>query len=121
MIRGAGFDHPWDAAAKKWLQAAPERRAGWSGDVSSLIRAPVPPRIVLHIANVLRATEIHRWGRDAATIRWLPPENGAARLTVAHFKTEGLRTTKPCPGWAAFWGPYSSCSPPALQPRCGRS
>ena len=50
---------------------------------------PSPPRVVLHTANVLRATEIHTWGHDAATIRWHPPENGAARLTVAHFKTGG--------------------------------
>ena len=68
MISGAGPDHPWDAAAKEWLQAAPEPQAGWNGDVSSLIRAPVPPRIVLHTANVLRATEIPPWGRSAATI-----------------------------------------------------
>ena len=89
MIREAGPDHPWDAAAKEWLQAAPEPRAGWNGDVSSLIRAPIPPRILLHTANVLQATEIHTWGRDAATIRWHPPEDGAARLAVAHFKTGG--------------------------------
>ena len=88
MIRGAGPDHPWDAAAKEWLQAATGPQAGWNGDLSSLIRAPIPPRVVLHTANVLRATEIHTWGRDAATIRWLPPEDGAARLAVAHFKTE---------------------------------
>ena len=50
---------------------------------------PVPPCIVLHTANVLRATEIHPWGRDAATIRCHPPEDGAARLAVAHFKTGG--------------------------------
>ena len=87
MIRGASLDHPWDAAAKEWLQAAPGPQAGWNGDVSSLIRAPIPPRVVLHTANVLRATEIHTWGRNAATIRWLPPEDGAARLAVAHFKT----------------------------------
>ena len=89
MIRGAGSDRLWDAAAKEWLQAAPEPQAGWSGDVSSFIRAPIPPRIVLHTSNVLRATEIHTWGRDAAAIRRLPPEGGAARLTVAHFKTWG--------------------------------
>ena len=87
MIRGAGPDHPWDAAAKEWLQAAPEPQAGLSGDMSSLIRAPIPPRIVLPTANVLRATEILTWGHDAATIGLLPPEGGAARLTVAHFKT----------------------------------
>ena len=89
MIRGAGPDRPWDAAAEEWLQAAPEPPVGWTGDVSSLIRAPNPPRIVLHTANVLRATKIHTWGRNAATIRWRPPEGGAARLTVAHFKTGG--------------------------------
>ena len=57
--------------------------------MSSLIRAPIAPRIVFHTANVLRATEIHTWGHDAATIRWPFPEGGTARLTVAHFKTGG--------------------------------
>ena len=89
MIRGVGPDQPLDAAAEEWLQAAPEPQVGLSGDVSSLIRAPFPPRIVLHTANVLRATQIHTWGRDTSTIRWLPPEGGAARLTLAHFKTAG--------------------------------
>ena len=54
--------------------------------MSSLIRAPLPHRLVLHAANVLRATETHTWGRDAATIRWLSPKGRATRLTVAHFK-----------------------------------
>ena len=58
MIRGAGPDHPWDAAAEGWLQAAPESHVGWSGDVSSLIRASLPPRLVLNAANVLGATEV---------------------------------------------------------------
>ena len=89
MIRGAGPDHPWDAATKDWLQAAPGPQTGWTGDVSSLIRAPVSPRIVLHAANVLRATEIHQWGHGTANVRWHPPEDGAARLAVAHFNTEG--------------------------------
>ena len=89
MIRGAGRDHSWDAATKEWLQAAPASQTGWAGDVSLFVRAPVPPRIVLHAANVLQATEIHTWGHDAATIRWHPPEDGAARLAVAHFKTGG--------------------------------
>ena len=48
--------------------------------------APPPPRLVLHAANVLQATEIHTLGCDAAIIWWLPPEGGATRLTVAHFK-----------------------------------
>ena len=89
MIRGAGPDHPWDAATGGWLQAAPGRQTGWTGDVSSLVRTPVPPRIVLHAANVLRATEIRTWGHAAATVRWHPPEDGDAQLAVAHFKAGG--------------------------------
>ena len=89
MIRGAGPDHPWDAATGEWLQAAPGPQTGWTGDVSSLVRTPVPPRIVLHAANVLRATEIRTWRHAAATVRWHPPEDGATQLTVAHFKAGG--------------------------------
>ena len=89
VIRGAGPDHPWDAVTGEWLQAAPGPQTGWTGDVSSLVRTPVPPRIVLHAANVLRATEIHTWGHAAATVRWHPPEGGAAQLAVAHFKAGG--------------------------------
>ena len=89
VIRGARPDHPWDAATGEWLQAAPGPQTGWTGDVSSLVRTPVPPRIVLHAANVLRATEIRRWGHAAATVRWHPPEGGAAQLAVAHFKAGG--------------------------------
>ena len=59
------------------------------GRVLAHLRAPPPPRLVLRAANVLRATEIHAWERDAATVRWLPPESEAARLTVAHFKSGG--------------------------------
>ena len=54
--------------------------------MSSLVRTPVPPRIVFHGANVLRATEIRKWGHAAATVRWHPPGDGAAQLAVAHFK-----------------------------------
>ena len=86
MIRGAGPDHPWHAPAEKWLQAAPEPHVGLGGEVSLLIRAPLPPRIALHTTNMLQATEIHTWGREAATLWWLPREGGATRLTVAHFK-----------------------------------
>ena len=57
--------------------------------MSSLILAPPPPRLVLHAVNVLQATEIHTWGCDAATIRWLPPEGGATGLTMEHFKDGG--------------------------------
>ena len=43
VIRGAGPDHPWDAAMGEWPQAAPGPQTGWTGDVSSLVRTPVPP------------------------------------------------------------------------------
>ena len=89
LIRGAGPDHPCDAATGEWLQAARGPQTGWTGDVSSLVRTPVPPRIVLHAANVLRATEIRTWGHAAATVRWHPQEGGAAQLAVAHFKAGG--------------------------------
>ena len=57
--------------------------------MSSLVRTSVPPRIVLHAANVLQATEIRKWGHAAATVRWHPREDGAAQLAVAHFKAGG--------------------------------
>ena len=57
--------------------------------MSSLVRTPVPPRIVLHAANVLQATEIRKWGHTTATVRWHPPEDGAAQLAVEHFKARG--------------------------------
>ena len=89
MIRGAGPDHPWDAAAGGWLRAASAPHVGWFwGCVLAHPGAP-PPRLVLHAANVPQATEIHTWGCDAATIPWLPPEGGATWLTVAHFKDGG--------------------------------
>ena len=43
-------------------------------------------RLVLRPANMLQAKEIHTWGCDAATVLWLPLDDGGSRLTVAHFK-----------------------------------
>ena len=85
VIRGAGPDHPWDAATGEWLRVAPGQQTEWTGDVSSLVWTPVPPRIVLHAANVLRATEIHpikgtgRGHRPVAPPRWRgrPARRGA--------------------------------------------
>ena len=48
-----------------------------------------PPRLVLHMANILRAAEIRGWERDPAPVRWLPPERGDTGLTVAHFRKGG--------------------------------
>ena len=57
--------------------------------MSSLVTTPVPLRIILNAANVLRATEIRKWGHATATVRWHPPEDGAAKPAVAHFKAWG--------------------------------
>ena len=122
MIRGVGpADHSWDAATKEWLQAAPGPQTGWNGDVSLLIRAPVPPRIVLHMANV---SEPRRY-THGDTAR--PPSDGTPRRTGPPgspwrtSKLGGLYTTTPCPDWTTPGGTYSSCSQPTLQPRCARS
>ena len=121
VIRRAGPDHPWDAAMGEWLQAAPGPQTGWTGDVSSLVRTPVPPRIVLHAANVLRATEIRKWGHAAAIVLWPPPEDEPPSSPWRTSKLGGRYTTTPCPGWATPRDPCSSCSPPTLQPRCASS
>ena len=68
MIRGAGPDQPWDAVMKDWLQAARGHKQDGMGTCPRSSERPSPPRIVLHTANVLRATEIHTWGHGAATI-----------------------------------------------------
>ena len=73
--------------------------------MSSLVRAPVPPRFVLHTANVLRATEIHTWGHGAATMRGHPPEDGADRLAVARFKTGGTVYDDALSQLHDTWGP----------------
>ena len=41
------------------------------------------------MANILQATEIREWERDAATVWWLPPNGEGAQLTVAHFEMGG--------------------------------
>ena len=89
--------------------------------MSSLVRTPVPPRIVLHAANVLRATEIRTWGHAAATVRWHPPEDGAAQLAVAHFKAWGPVYDGALSRLGDTQGPLLLMNPPALQPRCARS
>ena len=75
MVRGAGPDHPWDAAAKEWLQAAPEPQTGWNGDVSSLIRAPVPTASSF---TPPMCSEPRRYTHGDAT---RPPSDGTPRRT----------------------------------------
>ena len=79
VIRGAGPDHPWDAVTGEWLQAAPGPQTGWTGDVSSLVRTPVPPRI--------------------------PQRTGPPSSPWRTSKLGGRYTTTPCPGWATPKGP----------------
>ena len=50
-----------------------------------------------------------------------PRKAGPPGSTWRISKTGDLRTTTPCPGWATFRGPCSSCSPPTLQPLYARS
>ena len=114
VIRGAGPDHPWDAATGKWLQAAPGPQTGWTGDVSSRVRTPVPPRFVLHAAKDARG-DTPRLPSGGTPQRAGPP-----RSPWRTSKLGGRYTTTPCPGWATPRGPCSSCSPLALQPRCAR-
>ena len=75
MIRGAGPDHSWDAATKECLQAAPGPQTGWTGDVSSLIRAPVPPALSF---TPPKCSGLRRY-TSGDTAR--PPSDGTPRRT----------------------------------------
>ena len=86
VIHWAGPQRPRDVETTEWLQAAPKPHTGWQGNVSSLLRAPLPPQLVLQTANILRAAEICTRGRDTASIRCFPPVEGGARLILAHYK-----------------------------------
>ena len=46
MIRGAGPDHPWDAATKEWLQAAPgaTNTVEWGRVLANPSASPPPHR-----------------------------------------------------------------------------
>ena len=118
MIRGAGPDHLWDAATKKWLQAAPGPQTGWTGDLSSLVRAPVPP---LHRPSRRERApgygDTHMGTRHGHHLMAPPGGRGHPAHSGALQNRWGRYTTTPCPGWATQVGPYSLCSPPALQLR----
>ena len=64
--------------AKRLLEA-PKPHTGWWADVSSFLRKPPPGRRVLHAANILQATKIRGWERDAATFWWILPDGEGAR------------------------------------------
>ena len=121
MIRGAGPDHPWDAATGEWLQAAPGPQTGWTGDVSLSSGHPSRPAWSFTPPTY---SGLRRYARGD-TLR--PPSGGTSQRTGppnSPWRTSKLGrryTTTPCPGWATPRGPCSSCSPPALQPRCARS
>ena len=120
-IRGAGPDHPWDAATGEWLQAAPGlKRDGLgrcphsSGHLSRPASSFTPPTY----------SGLRRYARGDTP---RPPSGGTPQRTgppsspCRTSKLAGWYTTTPCPGWATPRGPCSSCSPLALQPRCARS
>ena len=77
----------------------------------------LPPRLVLHAANVLQVTGIHAWGRDTATVQWLPLEGEAAQLTDAHFR-DGGPTYDDALSWRGdILGPLLLMLSATLQPR----
>ena len=77
----------------------------------------LPPRLVLHTANVLQVTGIHAWGRDTATVQWLPPEGQAAQLTDAHFRNGGPTYDIALSLRGDISGPLLLMLSPTLQPR----
>ena len=110
---------PAGRGAEGLLRAAPGPHPGWSGDVSPLMRAPLPPALYSEPPTCSKPQRYTPWGCNVATIWWLPPEGGATRLTIS--KTGDLSTMTPCPHWATFQGPCSSCSPLTSPPRCAGS
>ena len=85
---------------------------GWSGYVSSLI--PVP---FTSYSTPRTCSESRRYTHGDA--KWPPSgrsprKAGPSGLPWRTSKTGDLRTTTPCPRWATFRGPCSSCSPPTL-------
>ena len=121
VIRGAGPDHLWDAATGEWLQAAPGPQTGWTGDVFSLVRTPVPP------ASSFMPPTYSGLQRYANGHTPRPPSDGTPQKTGPPSSpwrasnVGGRYTTTPCRGWSTPRGPCSSCSPPTLLPRCARS
>ena len=89
VIRGAGPERPLDAETTEKLRPAPEPHTGWCATCPCSSGHPSSPGLVLHTANILQAVEIRTWRCEAATLRWLPPEEGGSRLTVAHYKKRG--------------------------------
>ena len=121
VTRGAGPERLWDEETTEWLRAAPEPHTGLRGNMSLFPRTPLPPsRLMLHTTNILRAAGICTWGCDAATVRWLPREDGGTRLDVAHLQ-KGGPTYNDVVSWVEFQDPCSSCSRATLPPRCAGS
>ena len=89
VIRGAGPDHPWDAATGEWLQWPRGRKKDGLGTCPHSSGRPCPPTSSFTPPPYSGATEIRKWGHDTATVQWHPLEDGAAQLAVAHYKTGG--------------------------------
>ena len=78
VICAAGPESPWDAAATEWLKAAAEPHTGSRGDVSSLLRAFLPPPP--SCSRPPMCSEPQRYAHGGAT---QPLSGGSLRRTVA--------------------------------------
>ena len=122
MIRGAGPDHPHGTRRQRngWRRPRDDKRGG-IGTCPRSSERPSPPTLS---STPPTYSGPRRYTHGDAT---RPPSGGSPRRTEPpgspwHISKLGGRcTTTHCPGWATHWGPYSSCSPPTLQPRCAKS
>ena len=121
VICGAGPERPRDAETIECLRVAPEPHTTFRGDVSSDLRAPLPPSLCYTPPTY---SGPRRYVHEGDT---QPPSGGAPRRRGAPGapwpipKKGGQGTMTPCPGWVTFQVLYSSCSPPASPPRCAGS
>ena len=106
VIRGEGPERLWDAATTEWLQAAADPHTGWRGDLSSLLRAPPPPRASCSTAPT--RSEPRRYTHGGAKQQpsgGSPRRNGEPGSLWRISQEWGLRTMTPCPGWQNFRTP----------------
>ena len=122
MIRGAGPDHPWDAGDGGMAAGGPGAANGmdWGRVLTRQVTRPAP-----HCPS--RRQRTPGYGDTHAGTRCghrpVAPPRGRGRPThrgALQSRGAGIRR-RPVPAGRHPGGPCSSCSPPALQPRCARS
>ena len=118
MIRGAGPDHPWDAAAGGMATGGPRATRGveW-GRVLAHPGTPPPPHRPAHRQRARSHRDTHPGDALRPPSGGFPQRAGPSGSPWRTPKKGGLCTTTHCPVWATFRGPCPSCSPPTLQLR----